>query len=144
RAETIRSTVLIAALMVPLILAVMVAGDTTLRFLYQGNEFEGLGPTLTVLVVAMSMAALAMPASNALAAMARARAIFITGILAAPLTVVFVTLCTIRWGLLGAASGWLAGNVAGAAGRWVAFFMHAPRLCDPIPVSRAAHNAITP
>ena len=144
RREAIRSTVLIAALMTPLILAVLVAGDTTLRFLYQGNEFEGLGHTLTVLIVGMSVGALALPPSNALAVMERGRAIFITGILAAALTVVFVTLFTIRWGLLGAASGWLAGNVAGAVGRWVAFFLHAPRVCDAVPVSRAAHNTITP
>jgi O-antigen/teichoic acid export membrane protein len=144
RYETIRSTVLIAALMAPLILAVLVAGDTTLRFLFRGNEFEGLGHTLTVLVAATLMGALTMPPSNALAAMERVRAIFITDILAATLTVVCVSLFVIQWGLLGAAYGWLAGTVADAVGRWVAFFMHAPRVCDPVPVSRAAHNTITP
>jgi hypothetical protein len=44
--EAIRNTALIAALVVPLPLAALLAGDTVMRFLYQNKEFESLGHTL--------------------------------------------------------------------------------------------------
>jgi peptidoglycan biosynthesis protein MviN/MurJ (putative lipid II flippase) len=60
--EAIRNTALIAALVAPPTLAALLAGDTVMRFLYQNNEFESLGHTLTVLIAAISAGALGLPA----------------------------------------------------------------------------------
>jgi O-antigen/teichoic acid export membrane protein/tRNA A-37 threonylcarbamoyl transferase component Bud32 len=135
--EVIRNTVLIAALVVPLSLAAFGAGESVMRFLYHGNEFEGLGHTLTVLVVAMSVGALGLPPSNALAAIETPRAIVITGLVGAVVTVVLISLLMPEWGLLGAAYGLLGGSVVGAVGRWVALIMRVPKVYDPTPVMRA-------
>jgi hypothetical protein len=134
--EVIRNTVLIAALVVPLSLATFGAGESVMRFLYHGKEFEGLGHTLTVLVVAMSVGALGLPPSNALAAIETPRAIVITGLVGAAFTVILISLFMPEWGLLGAAYGLLGGGVVGAVGRWVALFMRVPKIYDPTPVKR--------
>lgn len=135
--EVIRNTVLIAALVVPLSLAAFGAGESVMRFLYHGKEFEGLGHTLTVLVVAMSVGALGLPPSNALAAIETPRAIVITGLVGAAITVILISLFMPEWGLLGAAYGLLGGSVVGAVGRWLALIMRVPKVYDPTPVMRA-------
>jgi O-antigen/teichoic acid export membrane protein len=135
--EVIRNTVLIAALVVPFSLAAFGAGESVMRFLYHGTEFEGLGHTLTVLVVAMSVGALGLPPSNALAAIETPRAIVISGLVGAALTVILISLFMPEWGLLGAAYGLLGGSMVGAVGRWVALFMRVPKIYDPTPVKRA-------
>ena len=138
--ETIRNTTFIAAVILPFMLAVMVAGETVMRVLYQGADFKGLGYTLTVLVAAMSVGALAMPASNALAVMERPRAIVIIGGVGGALTVVLVSLFMLRWGLLGAAYGLLGGAVVGALGRWVVFSRHVSKIYDQTPVVRVIQD----
>ena len=135
--EVIRNTVLIAALVVPLSLATFGAGESVMRMLYHGKEFEGLGHTLTVLVVAMSVGALGLPPSNALAAIETPRAIVITGLVGAGVTVILISLFMPEWGLLGAAYGLLGGSVVGAVGRWVALIMRVPKVYDSTPVIRA-------
>ena len=78
----------------------------------------------------------ASPASIALATMERPRAIIIVTTIEAVLTVALVWLLMTKWGLLGAAYGMLAGSVAGAVGRWVAFYLRVPKVCDPASVMR--------
>lgn len=141
--EAIRNTVLIAALVVPFTLVVLVAGDATMRILYHSKDFEGLGHILTILVIGMSAGALSTPASNALAVMERPRAIVVIAAVAGVLTVLFVSLFMVRWGLLGAAYGLLGGTVVGAVGRWVAFSRRVSKVYDPTPVMRALQGFAT-
>ena len=133
----IENTVLIGALMAGFSLAVLIAGEPVMRLLFHGPEFEGLGHTLTVLALAMLAGAVGMPASNALAAMERPLWILAAGTVGAVLTVVLVWLLLEEWGLLGAAYGFLAGNIAGTVGRWIAFFLNIPKLVDTKHLMRA-------
>ena len=131
--EAIRNTVLIAALVASFSLAVLVAGEHVMHFLYQSREFEGHGHTLTVLALALSAGALGVPASFALATMERPRAIVAATTVGAVLTVVLLGLLMTKWGLLGAAYGLLGGSVAGTVGRWAAFFLLVPETRDSAP-----------
>ena len=131
---------LIGALMAGFSLAVLIAGEPVMRLLFHGPEFEGLGHTLTVLALAMLAGAVGMPASNALAAMERPLWILAAGTVGAVLTVVLVWLLLEEWGLLGAAYGFLAGNIAGTVGRWIAFFVNVPKLVDTKHLMRALED----
>jgi O-antigen/teichoic acid export membrane protein len=130
RRQAALDAMLLFAVMAVFCGAVMVAGEDVIRILYHGKEFEGQGYTVTVLALAMLATAVGMPASNALASMERPRAIVVVGALGAAVTVVLVWWLMIEWGLFGAACGFLAGNVVGAAGRWVAFLALVPRAND--------------
>jgi hypothetical protein len=77
--------------------------------------------------MALLVSALSMPATNALQSMERPQAIVWAGSVGAVLTIVLVWCLMIKWGLLGAAFGFLAGYVAGTVGRWVAFLLLVPR-----------------
>jgi O-antigen/teichoic acid export membrane protein len=134
--ESIRHTVLIAALMTAFSLAVLVGGEHAMRFLYHGKEFEGHGQTLTVLALAVSSGTLGQAASIGLATMERPRAIVMITTVETVLTVALVWVLMTEWGLLGAAYGMLVGSVVGAVARWVAFFVRVPKVCDPEPVMR--------
>ena len=138
--EAIRNTVLIGALMAAFSLAVFVGGEHVMHFLYHGKEYEGLGHTLTVLALAAFATTAGMPASFGLATMGRPRAIVVVGIIAAVLSVVLIWLLMMEWGLLGAAYGLLAGNLVGAVGRWVAFFVLIPPDYDSALVIRVLEN----
>ena len=85
--EAIGNAVLIAALMTAFSLAVLVAGEHVMHFLYHGTEYEGHGHTLTVLALAMFSGTLGAPASIALATMERPRAIVAAGAVGAAVTV---------------------------------------------------------
>ena len=58
------------------------------------------------------------------------------GLFAVVVTVGLVYWLVVKWGLVGAAYGFLAGNVAGAVGRWAAFSTLVPRY-GPKPDSEA-------
>src|SRR5262249_32057287 len=110
--QAIRDALLLGAIMTSFCLLVLFAGEDVLRFLYHGTEYEGHGHVLTVLALAMLASAVGMPASNALASMERPRAIVLVGTVAAALTVALVFWWMTQWGLLGAAYGFLAGNLS--------------------------------
>lgn len=134
--EAIQNTVLMAAVMTAFSSAVFIGGDHVMRFLYHGREFEGQGQTLMVLALATSSGSLGTAAAIALATMKRPRPIIVVTTIEAVLTVALVWMLLPEWGLLGAAYGLLAGNVTGAVGRWVAFYVSIPKFSDPEPVER--------
>jgi O-antigen/teichoic acid export membrane protein len=138
--EAARSAVLIAALIVPLSLAVLVMGEPLIRFLYPGTEYQGHAHTLAVLALVIFFSTLGMPASIALGTLKRPRAIVTTGIFGAVLTVVFVWLLMNKWGLLGAAFGSLAGTATATVVRWVIFRLRVPKSCDPKLVMRTLQD----
>jgi O-antigen/teichoic acid export membrane protein len=121
RRQINRDTILLGAAMTCFCMVVLFIGDDVMHLLYQGSGYEGQGPTVFVLAVALLASAVGTPASIALASMERARAIACACSIGAVVTAVAVWLLMIEWGLLGAAYGFLCGNVAGTVARWVAF-----------------------
>jgi O-antigen/teichoic acid export membrane protein len=140
--EAVRNTLLIASLALPFTLAILAVGETVMRLLYHGTEYEGHGYTLTVLTLAMFSGALSMPASIALATLERPRAIVTTGTVGAVVTVILAWLLMKQWGLLGAACGSLAGAATVGIARWAMFRIRVPKGRDPTLVMRAL-KAIT-
>jgi len=127
RREVTRESRLLGLVMALFCIVVLFAGEHVMRLLYHGNEYEGNGHTVTVLALALLASAVGMPASNALESIERPREVFWAGLFAAVLTAALVWSLVAGWGLLGAAYGFLAGNVAGAAGLWVAFLASVQR-----------------
>ena len=127
RRESIRDSLLLGAAMTLFCAAVLLAGEDVMRLLYHGKEYAGHGHTITVLALALLASAVGMPATSALTSIGRPDAIFCAGLFAVIVTVVLVWCLVVQWGLVGAAYGFLAGNVAGAALRWVALLALVPR-----------------
>jgi O-antigen/teichoic acid export membrane protein len=116
-----QTTLLVGAAMVVFCAGVYLGGEELMALLYPGSQYAGHAHTVTVLAVAMLAAALGMPASNALAAIERPDVIFHVGLVAVVLSVALVPCLVAGWDVTGAAYGFLAGNVAGSVGRWLAF-----------------------
>jgi O-antigen/teichoic acid export membrane protein len=131
--EAIQSTALIAAVMTAFSVAVLFGGEQVMRLVFHGKDFEGHRQTLIVLALATSSGYLGTAASIALATMKRPRAIIMVTTIEAVLTVALVWVLMIEWGLLGAAYGLLVGNLTGAVGRWIAFYVVVPKVCDAPP-----------
>jgi O-antigen/teichoic acid export membrane protein len=121
RRVVFRTTGLLGLAMALFCAVVMAGGDDLMALLYRGEHYEGHGHTITVLALAMLAAALGMPASNGLAAIEWPDVIFKVGLVTVLLSVVLVPFLVAGWGVTGAAYGFLAGNVAGSLGRWLAF-----------------------
>jgi len=120
--QSVSDAVLLGLTMAAFCVTIMMVGQNVMQMLYHGAAFEGQQYLLTILAAAFLASSLGMPASNALASMERTREIFrvISGV--AVLTVLLVWPLTTAWGLVGAASGVLLGNIFGAAGRWIMFY----------------------
>ncbi|MBO0742532.1 MAG: lipopolysaccharide biosynthesis protein, partial [Hyphomicrobiaceae bacterium] len=121
RREAGRDTLLLFVLMAAFTLLVAIAGEWVMDLLFDKPEYHGHGGVLVILSLALLASAVGMPASNALASMKQPRSVFWAGLVALVLTVVLVVAFVLICGLLGAAFGFLTGNVAGAAARWMAF-----------------------
>ncbi|WP_154071099.1 hypothetical protein [Bradyrhizobium lablabi] len=132
RRQMVREGLLLGVVMTSFCFVVLFIGDDVMRLLYRGKEYEGQGHTVAVLAVALLASAVGTPASIALASLERARAIVWAGSIGAVITGLLVWLLMVEWGLVGAAYGFLAGNVAGSVGRWVAFLTLVPQ-CNPKP-----------
>ena len=140
RRQCARDALLLGATMAPLCLVLAVWGGALIERLYPHPEYVGQGHLVTVLALGALAAALGLPASNALAAMKRPRAIVWVRSIVAVFTVLLVWRMLLAWGLLGAAYGILIGQLAASAGRWIAFLKIAPNSLD---VSAAAYELTT-
>ena len=130
RRVVLQVTLSLGAVMALFCVAVLLGGESLMGFLFQGAQYQGHTHILTVLALAMLATALSMPASNGLTALERSDLNFAVGLAAAILTVVLVPFLVARWGVTGAAYGFLAGNVLGWLGRWMAFSALARRASD--------------
>ena len=137
RIEALRNALLLGGIMAVFCAVLAFAGEDLMLLLFHGSEYSGYGAAVTVLAFAMLATVVGMPASNALASMERPRAIVIVGGVGAAVTVMLISLLMLKWGLLGAAYGVLAGSVVGAVGRWVAFLLIARDAQQPAPISDA-------
>jgi O-antigen/teichoic acid export membrane protein len=130
RRQAIWDALFIGAAMGSFCVLIFLAGERVMRLLYPAQEYQGQGHTISVLAIALLAQAVGTPASSALASMERPRAILLAGSVGALVTVLFVWILMIEGGLLGAAYGFLIGNVVGAVGRWAAFLALVPRNSD--------------
>jgi len=121
RRESIQDAMWLGAGMVLFCVAALLVGDVVMHFLYPNTDYAGQGHTVTVLMVAMLVMAVGMPAYNALTSMEHPRVIFWTALWAAVVTGSLVWWLVVTWGLVGAAYGILAGNVVRSTARWIAF-----------------------
>lgn len=119
RRRAIQDSLLLGSVMAPLCILVLVAGEEVLQLLYPGSEYAGHGPTTAVLAFATLAAAVGMPASYALTSMEKPRSVLIVNTIGALLTVILVASLTVKFGTLGAAGGWMLGNIVVAAGLWL-------------------------
>ncbi|WDR01729.1 lipopolysaccharide biosynthesis protein [Devosia algicola] len=127
---------LLAVLASAFAVLVMLVGDQIMLLLYHGSEFAGQGQTLIVLSLAMIALALGRPAASGLATLERSKEIFNVAVFATLITLVLAVVLTFTWGLVGAATGYLAGNLLNTAGRWVVFHR-------ALRVSTSSENDIT-
>jgi O-antigen/teichoic acid export membrane protein len=135
RRQSIRYSLLLGAATGLFCVVVLIAGEDMMRLFCHRKEYEGQGHTISVLALAMLALAVGSPASNALASMERPRAIFFANLFGAVLNVALVWSLAVKWGVVGAAFGFLSGSVAGALGKWVAFLALVPRYApetDPL------------
>jgi O-antigen/teichoic acid export membrane protein len=123
RRIVVQTTLLLTAAMALFCGVVLFAGEDVMRLLYRGGQYQGHAHALGVLAMAMLAGALGMPPANGLAAIERPDLIFKTGLLAVGLSGALLPGLVLGWGVTGAAYALLAGNVAGALGRWAAFSM---------------------
>lgn len=126
RHVVLQTTLLLSVAMGLFCAAVLLAGDQILYLVYHGSQYQDHSQTVFVLALAMLASAVGMPASNGLAAVERPGAVFKVGLLALAVSLLLVPWLVAWYGVAGAAYGFLAGNVVGAAGRWavLALFLH--------------------
>lgn len=121
RRQAVRDALVLVGAMSLFCLVVLLGGGTLMSAVYRGPEYGGQGHIVTVLALAMLAGAAGLPASNALVSMERPQTIVLATSVGAVGTVLAVWIFSIEWGLLGAAYGFLTGNVAGTAARWATF-----------------------
>jgi O-antigen/teichoic acid export membrane protein len=126
RREIIRVSLLLWAAMTLFCLVLFFVGEDVMRFLYHGEEYAGHGQTVLVLALALQALTVSMPVSMALQSMGRPQAVLWASGAGTVLTVVLGWLM-LDWGPTGAAYAYLAGSLAGAVGRWIAFLAIVPR-----------------
>jgi O-antigen/teichoic acid export membrane protein len=121
RRQAIWDALLLAGAVALFVMILLFAGEKVMRLLYNGGEYGGQGVTVVVLALALMAWAGGMPASNALAIIGRPRVVVWIGLISVVLTTAIAWWLTQEAGLVGVAYGFLAGHVAGVAGRWFAF-----------------------
>lgn len=128
RRRAIQDSILLGAVMAPLCAGTLVFGDELLHLLYPAPEYMGHGQTTAVLAFAILAFSVGMPASYALTGMERPRSVLIVSTVGALVTIALVFGLTTKFGILGAAYGWLLGNVVVAAGLWFELLASVSRL----------------
>jgi O-antigen/teichoic acid export membrane protein len=135
--QAVRDALVLAGGMSLFCVAILFGGEILMQVVYHEPEYGGQGHVVTVLAVAMMAMAAGAPASNALASMERPQAIVLATSVGTVVTLAATWILSVKLGLLGAAYGFLAGNVAGAAARWAAFLVVLARP-DPEDCGRAS------
>lgn len=135
RRQASRDALLLVGVMALFCLVIVIGGDSLMRVVYHSPEYVGQGHVVTVLALAVMAGAAGAPASNALASMERPRAIVLATSVGTVVSIAVIWTLSLKWGLLGAAYGMLAGNAAGSLSRWTAFLIVLDRP-HPIDCSR--------
>ncbi len=122
RREALAGALLMGGAMVPVCVAVWLAGEEALHLLYRGGEFAGHGDVVLVLALSALMSAVGSPAGLALQGIGRPKPVFLADAVAAAVTIALVAALIPVGGVLGAAQGVLLGSLTGSLGRWAAFW----------------------
>jgi O-antigen/teichoic acid export membrane protein len=144
--QTIRDSLLLAAIIGLFCVVVVLVGPDIMRLLYHGQEYRGQNATIAVLALALLPYAVGFPACNALATMERPQAIVWAGLIGVIVTVALVLSLATLWGLLGAALAVLAGSTAEASARWIFLLAHAssPALKENASRNKGSQEARAP
>jgi O-antigen/teichoic acid export membrane protein len=102
--------------------AAVVVGADVVQLLYKGAAYPGLAHIVTVMALGALASALGLAANNGLSAIDRPDVNFKASLFALAVALAVVGALVGPCQVLGAAYGFLAGNVAGAAARCWAFF----------------------
>ncbi len=137
RRQAVGDALVLTGAMALFCVVIFFGGDLLVRVVYREPEYGGQGHVITILALSMMATAAGAPASNALASMERPHAIVLATSVGTAVTLAAVCILSVQWGLLGAAYGTLAGSVAGAAARWIAFLVVLAR-ADPVDADRAS------
>ena len=118
---------LLGGAMILFCLVLLFAGDDLMQVLYHGDEYAGHGQIIMALALAKLASAISIPPSIGLASIERPQAIVLAGVVGAVVTIVLVLCLMGRWGLFGAACGFLVGSVAAVVAQWVALLALVPQ-----------------
>jgi O-antigen/teichoic acid export membrane protein len=139
RRRVISDATILSGIMAAFCLVVLLFGADVMRLLYRDEIYAANSNVLGVLALAALAAAVGTPASLALAATGRARAVSVVILLSALVSTTLVALLLPRWGLLGAAYAVLIGEALGAVGRWAAFWLLVPLTGRPRDSAKPAN-----
>jgi O-antigen/teichoic acid export membrane protein len=123
RRAAFRDTLLIGAIMGAFAMFLIMGGSFILPLLFPGEDFAGGQNILSILALSSAIAAMGAPATIALSAAERGRAIAGLSFAICLLGSITVWLLLLRWGLMGAAIGILITESVGAAARWALFLL---------------------
>ncbi|MCE9544629.1 MAG: lipopolysaccharide biosynthesis protein [Planctomycetia bacterium] len=123
----LRNTLLLGAMMGVFCTVMMFAGEDVMRLVYHGGQYQGHRQVIVLLALSLLAFALGIPATHSLIAIERPDVVFKIGLLALVISAVLIPVLVLRWGLVGAAYGTLAGNLIGSVGRWLCFGGLLPR-----------------
>jgi O-antigen/teichoic acid export membrane protein/tRNA A-37 threonylcarbamoyl transferase component Bud32 len=121
RRQVIMDSLLIGAAVTGFYVVILLFADQLIALMFRSATYQGYIGTVLVLAAGLLISAIGMPASRALACLERPRPIFWAGLLGATVSVVASWPLAMQYGVLGAACGFAAGNLTGAAARWVVF-----------------------
>lgn len=133
RRAAFRGALVIGAIMGAFALILGAGGGLLVPLLYPDLDFTGEGRVLFLLAIAAAIAALGAPATIALSALERGRAIAVLSIVICCAGAVTVWLLLLEWGLVGAAMGILATETLGTIARWSLFLFEGRSL----PITKA-------
>ncbi len=121
RRAAFRDTLLIGAIMGAFAVLLTAGGGIIMPLLFPGEDFAGGRTILSILALSSAISALGAPATIALSATERGRAIAGLSFAICILGSAAVWLLLLQWGLFGAVIGILVTECAGTAARWALF-----------------------
>lgn len=139
RREAFRDALVIGAIMGAFTLVLYLGGGFLLADLFPGKDFAGGTDVLSILALSSAVSALGAPATIALSASERGRAIAALSFGACVFGSAVVWLLLPRWGLPGAAFGMLATECLGTLARW-ALFLSGHHSSSPRPAPAPARH----
>ncbi len=123
RRAAFRGARVIGAVMGAFALLLGLGGGLLMSYLYPGLDFTGGSQVLILLASSAAVAALGAPATIALSALERGRAMAALSLAICCAGAVTVWILLLEWGLVGAAIGILATEVLGTLARWSLFLL---------------------
>ncbi|MCC9608054.1 hypothetical protein LOC68_01920 [Blastopirellula sp. JC732] len=118
---TRKVTFILALALSPYLLAVAVAGESLVIWIFNDPIYSGQGHTLTILALATAVRCLRLGWNCAIRTIGLPEWNFVAGVAEFVVTIAFVAPLSLSYGVLGAAYGILLGSVAGSLTRWLAF-----------------------